>query len=131
MVPERLGTESAGDDRLSLIFGALAHPARRRILSRLAAGDASVAELAGPFDVSVRAISKHVGVLERAGLVSRVKDAQRRPSQLRIAALREAHEWLESYRALWEKRFDRIDAVLVNAQKKDGSRGRKRPNPRQ
>ncbi|HVA28124.1 MAG TPA: metalloregulator ArsR/SmtB family transcription factor [Candidatus Baltobacteraceae bacterium] len=115
MVPELLGAAMA-PDRLDLIFGALAHPARRRILARLATGDACVAELAEPFEMTVRAVSKHVGVLERAGLVTRVKDAQRRPSRLHIMALREAHDWLESYRALWEKRFDRIDALLEDSQ---------------
>ncbi len=117
MVPELIGTARNGDDQLSLVFGALAHPARREILSRLGKGDASVSELARPFDVSVRAISKHIGVLERAGLVTRERDAQRRPSRLRVLALREAHEWLETYRRLWEKRFDRIDTLLGNAKK--------------
>ncbi len=130
MVPEPISTKPAGDDALSLIFGALAHPARRGILSKLAEGDASVAELARPFNVSMRAISKHIGVLERAGLVTREKDAQRRPSRLRTQALRDAHEWLESYRRLWEKRFDRIDAVLENAQKREGIGADRRRNSR-
>jgi DNA-binding transcriptional ArsR family regulator len=130
MVPELLGTGSLAGDQLSLIFGALAHPARRRILARLSTSSASVAELAAPFDVSVRAISKHVSVLERAGLVTRAKDQQRRPSQLQIAALREAYEWLDAYRDLWEKRFNRIDTVLEAVQKGSRTGGRKRSNTR-
>jgi DNA-binding transcriptional ArsR family regulator len=129
MVPELIGAGSAPDDQLSLIFGALAHPVRRRLLARLSTSTASVAELAAPFAVSVRAISKHVGVLERAGLVTRAKDRQRRPSQLHVAALREAYDWLDAYRDLWEKRFDRIDAVLEAARKGSRADGRKRSNP--
>jgi len=130
MVPELYGTGNAAGDRLSLISGALAHPVRRRLLARLSTNTASVAELAAPFDVSVRAISKHVGVLERAGLVTRAKDQQRRPSQLHFAALRVAHEWLDAYRDLWEKRFDRVDAVLVAVQKGSRAGGGKPPNTR-
>jgi DNA-binding transcriptional ArsR family regulator len=130
MVPEHISTRITADDRLSLIFGALAHPMRRRMLDRLTKSEASVAELAAPFNVSVRAISKHVGVLERAGLVTRAKDQQRRPSQLKVAALREAYEWLDVYRDLWEKRFNRIDAVLAEVQKGTRTGGRKRPNTR-
>jgi DNA-binding transcriptional ArsR family regulator len=111
MVPEQYSSKQSAD-RLSLIFGALAHPARREILSRLATGDASIAELAKPFDVSVRAVSKHVAVLERAGLVMRSRAAQKRPSHLDEASLRYAHDWLDAYRALWEKRFNRIDTLL-------------------
>lgn len=130
MVPEQLGSEYVPQDHLSLVFGALAHPARRQILARLAKSDASIAELAEPFDITVRAISKHIGVLERAGLVTRSKDAQKRPSHLDTAALRQAHDWLDGYRALWEKRFDRIDALLQH--EKDGGSARevKRRRPR-
>jgi DNA-binding transcriptional ArsR family regulator len=106
MVPEPTSTES-GPDKLSLVFAALADPTRRSILERLSKGSASVAELAAPFSVSVRAVSKHVGVLERAGLVSREKDAQRRLSRIRAAPLHDAHAWLERYHSLWERRFDR------------------------
>jgi DNA-binding transcriptional ArsR family regulator len=128
MVPEPSSTADAAGDRLSLIFGALAHPVRRRMLARLSTSSASVTELAAPFDLTVRAISKHVGVLERAGLVTRAKDQQRRPSHLQIAALREAYEWLDVYRDLWEKRFNRINALLEEAQQGSRSRGRKRSN---
>lgn len=117
MVPEPIGTEHQPQDRLSLIFGALAHPARRQMLARLAEGDASIVELAQPFNFTPRAASKHVGVLERAGLVTRARDAQRRPSHLVSAGLRDAYEWLDAYRELWEKRFNRIDTLLENAQR--------------
>jgi DNA-binding transcriptional ArsR family regulator len=130
MVPEHIGTERGPQDRLSLIFGALAHPARRQILARLAEGDASITELAEPFEVTVRAISKHIGVLERAGLVTRTRDAQKRPSHLDTAAFRKAHEWLDTYRVLWERRFDRIDS-LIEHEKNGGRRleaKRRRPH---
>lgn len=130
MVPELLGSTSAAQDRLSLIFGALAHPVRRKILARLANGDASIAELAEPFDVTVRAISKHIAVLDRAGLVTRSKDAQKRPSHLDTAALRQAHDWLDTYRVLWEQRFNRIDALLEREQLGGPSREPKRRRPR-
>jgi DNA-binding transcriptional ArsR family regulator len=128
MVPEPLSTGTSHEDHLSLVFGALAHPARRHILAQLASGDASVAELAQPFRMTPRAVSKHIGVLERAGLVTRGKDAQKRPSHLDTAALREAHQWLDAYRALWEKRFALIDALLETAQdggRADGSKRRR------
>ena len=99
-------------DHLSSTFAALADPTRRAILARLSLGDASVAELAEPFEMSVRAVSKHVAVLERAGLIVRGRDAQRRPSRLQVGRLREIDEWLGSYRQLWEKRFDRMAEVL-------------------
>src|SRR5262245_13734688 len=99
-------------DALTATFSALADPTRRAILARLSQGDASVAELAEPFEISVRAVSKHVAVLERAGLVVRGRNAQTRPSRLQLAPLREVDDWLESYRALWEERFDRMEQVL-------------------
>lgn len=117
MVPEPISTEQ---DHLSLVFGALADPTRRDILTRLAHGNASVAELARPYEISVRAVSKHIGVLERAGLIKREKDAQRRPSRIEVAPLREAYTWLESYRKLWEQRFDRMDALLSSLQNGGG-----------
>jgi DNA-binding transcriptional ArsR family regulator len=116
MVPEPLGTNA---DPLSLAFGALADPTRRAILSRLALGEASVAELAKPFSMSVRAVSKHIRVLERANLVVRGRDAQRRPSRIQAAPLRDAYAWLENYRRLWEGRFDRMDALLETIQNGD------------
>jgi DNA-binding transcriptional ArsR family regulator len=104
-------------DSLSLTLAALANPTRRAILSRLALGDASVAELASPFDTSVRAISKHIAVLEGAGLVTRGRDAQRRPSRLRLKPLKEVDRWLTTYRQLWEGRFNRMEGVLEQIRK--------------
>jgi DNA-binding transcriptional ArsR family regulator len=112
--------------QLDATFAALADPTRRAILARLAAGDASVTELAGPFAMSQPAISKHLKVLERAGLISRGRDAQRRPRRLEPAALKEASAWLEKYRRFWEDSFRTLDAVLQELQgeerkKKDNS----------
>lgn len=98
--------------RLDATFAALADPTRRAILARLAQGDASVFELAQPFDMSQPAISKHLKVLESAGLISTGMDAQRRPRRLEAAPLAEAVEWLENYRKFWEARFDKLDALL-------------------
>src|SRR3954465_1085386 len=94
------------------IFGALADPTRRAIVTRLAGGDATVLELAAPFDISLPAISKHLKVLEHAGLISRGRDAQRRPCRLETSALREVNAWTERFRALWEERFEALDGVL-------------------
>ena len=105
-------------DSLDAIFSALADPTRRAILARLASGEASVAELAEPFDMSPRAVSLHVAVLEKAGLVSRTKDAQRRPSRLELAPLMEVDRWLGDYRRLWETRFDRMEKALDTIQRK-------------
>ena len=99
-------------ERLDATFAALADPTRRAILARLAAGEASVTELAAPFAMSQPAVSKHLKVLERAGLVSRGRDAQRRPRRLEAEPLAEATEWLEEYRELWEGRFRQLDALL-------------------
>jgi len=101
-----------GDRHLNATFAALADPTRRAILSRLAAGQLSVTELAEPFAMSQPAISKHLKVLERAGLVSRGRDAQRRPRQLEAKPLAEATEWLERYREFWEGNYQRLDALL-------------------
>jgi DNA-binding transcriptional ArsR family regulator len=97
---------------LDATFAALADPTRRAILARLAAGEASVNELAEPFEMSQPAISKHLKVLERAGLVTRGRDAQRRPCRLEAQAFAEAHAWLENYRQLWEQSFQRLDGLL-------------------
>jgi DNA-binding transcriptional ArsR family regulator len=97
------------DDQLTSTFAALADPTRRAILTRLAEGEASVNELAEPFPISVQAVSKHIKVLERAGLVTRRRSAQLRPSRLQGTPLREAVEWLESYRRFWQESFDRLD----------------------
>jgi len=99
-------------DRLDATFAALADPTRRAILARLASGQASVTELAEPFAMSQPAISKHLKVLERAGLISRGRDAQRRPRRLEATPLAEATEWLEGYRRFWEASFQRLDTVL-------------------
>jgi DNA-binding transcriptional ArsR family regulator len=98
--------------RLDATFTALAHPARRAILARLASGEASVTELARPFAMSQPAISKHLKVLERAGLISRGRDAQRRPRRIEPRPLREASQWLERYRRIWAGNFQRLDALL-------------------
>jgi DNA-binding transcriptional ArsR family regulator len=99
-------------DRLDSTFAALADPTRRAILARLASGQASVTELAEPFAISQPAISKHLKVLERAGLISRSREAQRRPRQLEAKPLAEASGWLEGYRQFWEGRFQKLDALL-------------------
>ena len=100
------------DRRLDATFAALADPTRRAILARLATGDATVAELAAPFSMSQPAVSKHLKVLERAGLISRGREAQRRPSRLKAGPLAEATEWLERYRQFWEGRYRQLDALL-------------------
>ena len=100
-------------DRLDATFAALADPTRRAILARLASGEASVTELAEPFAMTQPAISKHLKVLERSGLISRDRDAQRRPSRLEAKPLAEASEWLEHYRQFWETSFQRLDDLLV------------------
>src|SRR5690606_26589114 len=105
-------------ERLDLTFAALAHPARRAILARLATGEASVLELAEPFEMSQPAISKHLKVLERAGLVSIGVDAQRRPRRLQPERLHEAVDWIERYREMWERNYQRLDALLGDLQGK-------------
>ena len=104
--------EQLAPDRLDATFAALADPTRRAILARLASGEASVTELTAPFAMSQPAISKHLKVLERAGLVSRGRDAQRRPVRVETRPLTEATEWLERYRQFWEANFQRLDALL-------------------
>jgi DNA-binding transcriptional ArsR family regulator len=104
-------------DELSATFAALADPTRRAILARLADGDATVTELAKPFPVSLPAISRHLKVLEGAGLISRDRSAQFRPSSLRAEPLREATAWMETYREMWESRMDRLDEHLREIQK--------------
>ena len=99
-------------ERLDATFAALADPTRRSILARLATGEASVNELAEPFAMTQPAISKHLKVLERAGLITRGRDAQRRPCRLEAKRLAEANNWLENYRKFWEQSFERLDAVL-------------------
>ena len=103
-------------DRLSLIFAALADPTRRAILTRLSEGDATVNVLAQPFAMSLPAISRHLKVLERAGLISRSRDAQWRSSTLQAEPLKEATDWMETYRRFWDANFDRLDAHLRRMQ---------------
>jgi DNA-binding transcriptional ArsR family regulator len=110
-------------DRLDVTFAALADPTRRAILARLASGQASVTELAQPFAKSQPAISKHLKVLERAGLISRGRDAQRRPRRLEPKPLAEATKWLERYRRYWEDNFQRLDALLEELKTKQKKRG--------
>jgi DNA-binding transcriptional ArsR family regulator len=112
--------------RLDLTFAALADSTRRAILARLASGEASVTELARPFAISQPAISKHLQVLERAGLISCGRDAQRRPRRLEAQPLAEAAGWLEGYRQFWEGRFQRLDALLDEMKIKERRRARTR-----
>jgi DNA-binding transcriptional ArsR family regulator len=121
-------------DRLSHTFAALSDPTRRAILARLALGETSVSELAEPFAMSLPAVSKHLKVLERAGLITRGRDAQMRPCKIEASALKEADDWLEEYRRLWEQRLDRLEDYLQTLQaadaktrkSKERKRGRKK-----
>jgi DNA-binding transcriptional ArsR family regulator len=113
-------------DHLDATFAALADPTRRAILARLASGEASVTELAAPFDMSQPAISKHLKVLERAGLVSRGRDAQRRPVRVEVEPLAEATEWLEGYRRALESSFQRLDALLGELKSQANPRKRRK-----
>jgi DNA-binding transcriptional ArsR family regulator len=108
-------------DQLTSTFAALADPTRRAILARLSEGEATVNELAEPFPISVQAVSKHLKVLERAGLITRRRSAQLRPSRLHGASLKEAVEWLETYRRFWQGGFDRLDERLHTTEKGSGS----------
>ena len=110
-------------DHLSATFAALADPTRRAILARLASGERSVTELASPFDMSMPAVSKHLRVLERAGLVARGRDAQRRPCRIEPRPLKEVAEWAARYRHLWEQRLDRLDVYLRHLQAKEKKHG--------
>lgn len=116
---------SATDDQLSATFAALADPTRRAILARLASGEASVTELASPFDMSLPAISKHLGVLERAGLIARSRDAQWRPCRLDAGPLKNVANWVEHYRKFFEDSFDRLDEYLLELKKKEKKHVRK------
>jgi DNA-binding transcriptional ArsR family regulator len=112
-------------DRLSTTFAALADPTRRAILARLVTGECSVTELAEPFDMSLPAVSKHLRVLEGAGLIARGREAQRRPCRLEAAPLKEVAAWAERYRAIWEQRFDRLDTYLQQLKAKEKKHARK------
>lgn len=111
---------------LDSIFAALADPTRRAIVARLATGEATVLELAAPFEISLPAISRHLKVLERAGLISRGRDAQRRPCQLRAAALDEVTRWTQRTREVWSERFDQLDEVIAEMKRKENVDGRKK-----
>jgi len=114
-------------DRLNSTFAALADPTRRAILARLTSGEASVTEIAQPFEMSLPAVSKHLKVLERAGLIARGREAQWRPCRLEAGPLKEADEWLERYRRHWEESFDRLDDYLRELREKEKKYGRKTP----
>ena len=122
--PDRLSTMTP--DRLSMTFSALADPTRRAILARLALGETSVTELAEPFEMSLPAVSKHLKVLERAGLVTHSREAQWRPRRLQAAPLREVADWVSYYRQFWEESLDRLDDYLTELQAREGKRRRKR-----
>ncbi len=117
-------------ERLNATFAALADPTRRAILARLAGGEASVLELARPFAMSLPAVSKHLKVLQRAGLIARLRKAQSRPSLLNPAPLKEAFDWVEHYRRFWDQSFDRLDDYLQTLQEKERSHGRPRRKSR-
>jgi len=113
-------------DHLSSTFAALSDPTRRAILARLVSGQCSVTQLAEPFDMSLPAISKHLRVLERAGLIARGREAQWRPCRLRPAPLKDVSEWLDRYRAIWEQRFDRLENYLQDLKAKEQRHGRQK-----
>jgi len=113
-------------DSLSATFAALADPTRRAILGRLASGEKSVTELAEPFDMSMPAISKHLKVLERAGLIARGREAQWRPCRLEAKPLKDVANWVEHYRKFWDESFDRLDAYLKELQAKEKKHARKK-----
>jgi len=116
------------DDRLDRTFGALADPTRRAILARLAAGKASVTELAEPFEISLPAVSKHLKVLEQAGLIARSRERQWRPARIEVGPLKEVAEWTDRYRRFWEESYDRLDEYLdeLQGRGKEKGDGRKR-----
>jgi DNA-binding transcriptional ArsR family regulator len=118
-------TTATATDPISNTFAALADPTRRAILSRLASGEASVTELAQPFEMTLPAVSKHLKVLERAGLIARGREAQWRPCRLQAGPLKEADDWIERYRRHWEESFDRLDSYLQELQQKDKKYSRK------
>jgi DNA-binding transcriptional ArsR family regulator len=126
------GYRQTAHDRLDATFAALADPTRRAILSRLLSGEASVQELAEPFAMSQPAISKHLKVLERAGLISHGRDAQRRPRRLEARPLAEATEWLQRYREFWEENYQRLDALLeqMKSTQKQRPRAKRKGNHR-
>jgi DNA-binding transcriptional ArsR family regulator len=117
---------ASATDPLSVTFAALADPTRRAILARLASGEATVKELSAPFAMSGPAVSKHLRVLERAGLVTRGREAQWRPVRLEAAPLKEVAEWAERYRRIWDQNYKRLDALLENLKAKERKRGHRK-----
>ncbi|MBI3773148.1 MAG: helix-turn-helix transcriptional regulator [Gammaproteobacteria bacterium] len=117
-------------DHLSTTFSALADPTRRAILSRLASGEASVKELAEPFEMTLPAVTKHLKVLQRAGLITQSRQAQWRPCRLEAKPLQEISDWVVQYRQFWEQSFDRLDEYLQDLQAKEKKRGRKKKQSR-
>lgn len=113
-------------DPLSLTFAALADPTRRAILEKLSTGEKSVKELAKPFEMSLPAVSKHLKVLEKAGLIARGREAQWRPCRIEGAPLKKVSDWVEAYRKIWEERFDRLDEYLKEMKKKEKPHGKKK-----
>jgi DNA-binding transcriptional ArsR family regulator len=120
-----MSLQPAASDALSATFSALADPTRRAILARLASGEVSVTKLAEPFEMSMPAVSKHLKVLERAGLIARGREAQWRPCRLEANPLKDVADWVEHYRGFWEQSFDRLDAYLREEQKKEKKHARK------
>src|SRR5260370_40000939 len=114
-------------DHLSATFAALADPTRRAILARLISGERPVTELAAPFAMSLPAVSKHLKVLERAGLIARGREAQWRPCRIEVNALKPVDDWLENYRRLWEERFDRLDGYLTELQAQERKKRNTKP----
>ena len=114
------------NDTISNTFSALADPTRRAILARLALGETSVTELAAPFAMSMPAVSRHLRVLEKAGLIARGREAQWRPCKLKAGPLKQAADWLDEYRRFWEESFDRLDDYLKTLQAKEGRDGREK-----
>src|ERR1700683_5354879 len=117
-----MGLQEASPDSLSATFSALADPTRRAILARLASGEVSVTKLAEPFEMSMPAISKHLKVLERAGLIARGREAQWRPCRLEAGPLKDVSNWVETYRRFWEESFDRLDEYLVELKNKENKK---------
>ena len=117
-----MAIDHAAPDSLSAVFSALSHPTRRAMLARLAKGDATVFELGEPFDLSQPTISKHLKVLESAGLIEGIRDAQRRPRRLRLSAMKDVDDWIEPFRRLWERRLDNLDRHLATRKKQRGER---------
>jgi DNA-binding transcriptional ArsR family regulator len=125
-----MGLQQASPDPLSATFSALADPTRRAILARLASGEISVTKLAEPFEMSMPAISKHLKVLERAGLIARGREAQWRPCRLEAGPLKEVSSWVENYRQFWEESFDRLDVYLAELKKNESKEKKKNARKR-